>query len=70
MIERVRKLLGAENEDCYAIGDSGNDLAMIRFAGLGVAMANADEDVKAQADFVSASNDEDGVAVAIEKFVL
>ena len=69
-LEMLLDKLGMTRENLMVCGDSGNDLAMIRFAGLGVAMANADEDVKAQADFVSASNDEDGVAVAIEKFVL
>ncbi|MBQ8599693.1 MAG: HAD family phosphatase [Oscillospiraceae bacterium] len=53
-----------------ACGDSGNDIAMIRLAGIGVAMGNAEDAVKAQADYVTASNDEDGVAKAIEKFVL
>ena len=69
-LEMLLDKLGLTRENLMVCGDSGNDLAMIRFAGLGVAMGNADEDVKAQADFVSTSNDEDGVAVAIEKFVL
>ena len=69
-LEMLLDKLGLSRENLMVCGDSGNDLAMIRFAGLGVAMGNADEDVKAQADFVSTSNDEDGVAVAIEKFVL
>ena len=43
---------------------------MLRFAGMGVAMANAAEEVKAVADFVTLSNDEDGVAHAVEKWVL
>lgn len=62
--------LGLSREQLMACGDSGNDLAMIRMAGLGVAMGNADAAVKAEADYVTASNDEDGVAKAIEKFVL
>ena len=43
---------------------------MLRFAGMGVAMANAADEVKAGADFVTLSNDEDGVAHAVEKWVL
>ena len=43
---------------------------MIRFAGLGVAMANAAEDIQKEADFVTLSNEEDGVAHVIERFIL
>ena len=53
-----------------ACGDGGNDTAMVAAAGLGVAMANAFPEVKAAAQFVTASNNEDGVALAVEKFVL
>lgn len=53
-----------------ALGDGGNDTAMIQAAGLGVAMANAFPEVKAAADYITASNNEDGAARAIEKFVL
>lgn len=63
-------MLGIRREEVLAIGDGGNDLEMLRFAGVGVAMKNADADVLAAADFVTASNDEDGAALAIEKFAL
>ena len=53
-----------------AIGDGGNDLPMIKAAKIGVAMANALPEVKAASDFVTADNNHDGVAVAIEKFIL
>ena len=53
-----------------AIGDSGNDLTMIEAAGLGVAMGNATEDVRAAADVITADNNHDGVAQAIEDYVL
>jgi len=43
---------------------------MIRFAGLGVAMANAAKDIQSEADFVTLSNEEDGVAHVIERFIL
>ncbi len=53
-----------------ACGDGYNDLSMIRFAGLGVAMENAVLSVRQAADYVTLSNNEDGVAHVIEKFVL
>ncbi len=53
-----------------ACGDGGNDTAMVAAAGLGVAMANAFPEVKAAARYVTASNNEDGVARAVETFVL
>lgn len=53
-----------------AIGDGGNDLQLVANAGLGVAMGNAVEAVKQVADVVVAGNDEDGVAEALERFVL
>ena len=49
-------------------GDGFNDVTMIQFAGLGVAMANAQDAVKKYADYITASNDEDGVAQVVEKF--
>ncbi|WP_313757537.1 Cof-type HAD-IIB family hydrolase [Tissierella sp.] len=57
-------------DEVIAIGDNENDLSMIKFAGLGVAMGNGDESIKKQADYITDSNDEDGVAKIIEKFVL
>jgi hypothetical protein len=71
--EGVRRLaghLGLDASQVMALGDQQNDLAMIRYAGLGVAMGNALDEVKAAADHVTASNREDGVARAIERFVL
>lgn len=53
-----------------AIGDSQNDLDMLKAAGFSVAMANAAQEVKDAADYVTLSNDEDGVAAVVEKFVL
>lgn len=50
-----------------AMGDGYNDLSMIKFAGMGVAMANAQEPVKQAADYITLSNDEDGVAMAVER---
>ena len=52
-----------------AVGDGYNDMGMIQYAGLGVAMANAEEEVKTAANYVTLSNEEDGVAVVVEKFI-
>lgn len=57
-------------EETIAIGDNYNDLEMITFAGLGVAMGNAPEEVRAQADYVTGLNNDAGVAQVIEKFIL
>lgn len=57
-------------EEVMAIGDSLNDIKMIEQAGIGVAMQNAQEKVLQAAGYITASNNEDGVAKAIEKFVL
>lgn len=62
--------LGIGREEIMAIGDSINDLDMVAYAGLGVAMGNAHPRVKEAADTVTAANDADGVAEAIEKYVL
>jgi hypothetical protein len=52
------------------MGDATLDLPMIEYAGLGVAMANADAVTKSRADVICPSNDEDGVAVIIEEYIL
>jgi Cof subfamily protein (haloacid dehalogenase superfamily) len=57
-------------EEVMVIGDGENDLAMIEYAGWGVAMGNATDIVKKQADYITDSNDHDGVAKVIDKFVL
>ena len=67
---RLGKMLGISREEIMAFGDGTNDLKMITEVGFGVAMANGFEEVKAAADYVTCSNEEDGVAKAIEKFVL
>ena len=64
------KVMGLFPKDLMACGDSWNDLPMIQFAGLGVAMANAVPQVRAAADFVTKDNDHDGVGLAVEKFIL
>ena len=63
-------LLGVDRAAVMAIGDQGNDADMVAWAGLGVAMGNAVPQVKAVADYVAPPVDEDGAAVAIERFLL
>lgn len=64
------RMLGIRREEIMACGDGDNDIVMLREAGLGIAMANAEDQVKEAADHITRSNEEDGVAEAIEKFVL
>jgi len=66
----IRKYYRLKRREIVAIGDGFNDLPMIVYAGFGIAMANADEGVKEKADFVTLSNDEDGVRFVIETFFL
>lgn len=61
--------LGIPRENTIACGDGFNDLAMIRFAGMGVAMENAVDAVKAEADYITGSNNHDGIVQVIEKFM-
>ena len=60
---------GLSQEDVVAFGDDVNDVEMVAEAGLGVAMANAVPEVKAAADRITVSNEEDGVAVVLEEFL-
>lgn len=69
-VNMLAKHLGIKQENVMALGDQGNDMAMIAYAGLGVAMGNAIPELKAIAQFVTSSNTEDGVARAIEQWVL
>lgn len=62
--------LGVKPEEVIAIGDGVCDFSMIQMAGLGIAMGNAQDSVKVCADVVTASNEEDGVALAVEKAIL
>ena len=67
---KLGRILGIEREQIMVCGDGMNDYEMIEKSGFGVAMANGNPKVKAIADYVTVSNNEDGVAKAIEKFVL
>ncbi len=64
------EMLGISRESIMACGDGDNDVYLLREVGFGVAMANAQPQVKDVADYITSSNDEDGVACAIEKFAL
>jgi HAD superfamily hydrolase (TIGR01484 family) len=68
-IMEVCKLLGIDMSQVIAMGDGFNDIAMIRAAGLGVAMGNAQEEVKRAADVVTVTNVENGVARIIQKYM-
>lgn len=61
--------LGTDLEHTMAMGDSENDYSMINAAGIGVAMGNASDDIKAIANYITTSNEEDGVGEAIKKFI-
>ncbi len=67
---KLAESLGLSRENTIAFGDAINDFSMVKEAGIGVCMSNGDERVKAVADYVSGSNDEDGVAEGIFKFCL
>ena len=69
-LERLSEYYGIHREEIIAIGDGYNDLPMIDYAGLGIAMGNAPEEIRQKADAVTLSNDEDGVAAAIELYIL
>ncbi|NTW71394.1 MAG: HAD family phosphatase [Eubacteriaceae bacterium] len=69
-IEKLGEEYGIKREEIIAIGDSYNDISMISYAGLGVAMNNAPDDIKAIADYITKSCDEDGVAHVIREFIL
>lgn len=66
----AEELLGLTREQVVAIGDNYNDLEMLQYAGVGIAMGNAPLDVQRQADWVAPSVEEDGVVAAIETWVL
>ena len=69
-MEKLGDHLGIKSCEMIAKGDGFNDLSMIEYAGLGVAMGNAKQAIKEKADYVTSSNDEDGVANVINKFIL
>ena len=69
-LRKLAEILGVNPDATMAIGDTENDLAIIEAAGIGVAMGNATDAVKARADYVTTTNTKDGVAAAIEHLIL
>ncbi|WP_234118752.1 Cof-type HAD-IIB family hydrolase [Clostridium hydrogenum] len=69
-VEALAKYYKIQREEIICIGDSENDLSMIEYAGLGVAMGNAREFIKDKADYVTDTNNNDGVGKVIDKFIL
>lgn len=69
-LKNLGALLQIEADEMMALGDEENDLSMIQYAGLGIAMGNAVEQVKLYAEHITDTNEADGVAKAIERFVL
>ena len=65
---KILERIGVKREECMAFGDGGNDIPIIEYAGIGVAMGNATDDVKAAADYVTDTVDEDGVVTALQRF--
>ena len=68
-LKRFAEHLGFGLENCMAFGDGMNDFTMVEAAGLGIAMANAEPEVKRVAKYVTLSNDDDGVAKGIDKWI-
>lgn len=69
-IERLLDIIGMKREQSICCGDGFNDLTMVKYAGVGVAMGNAQSSVKDSADYITASCDEDGLVEVIKKFIL
>lgn len=69
-INFLQRKLNIKKSEIIAVGDNYNDIDMIEYAGLGIAMGNAPDDVKNHADGVTLTNDEDGVAEVIKKYLL
>ena len=68
-LKEIGKLYGIDRSEMIAVGDGYNDLSMLEYAGLGAAMQNAPADVKSVCQYVTLSNNDDGAAEVIEKFI-
>lgn len=66
----INKKLGISPAEVIAFGDSQNDLSMIQYAGIGVAMGNGSQEVKKNANFVTKSNNDDGIPYALKNFYI
>ncbi len=68
-LRNVLTPMGIDAKDCIAFGDGQNDMSIIEFAGLGVAMDNAVDELKNAAQEITASNDNDGIALVVERYL-
>jgi len=69
-LAEIGRLFGIDKSEMIAIGDGYNDVCMLEYAGLGVAVANAPDDIKSKCGYITKSNNEDGVAEVIDRFIL
>ncbi len=69
-LDSILDIIGVKRENTVCCGDGFNDICMIKYAGVGVAMSNAKEEVRNAADFVTGSNDEDGLVEVVDRFIL
>ena len=69
-VRDLANMFNISREEIISIGDQQNDFEMIKFAGLGVAMGNAIDEIKNVADYITDTNDNNGVAKVINEFVL
>lgn len=69
-IDLLAKKLGIKQNEVIAVGNAGNDLTMVQYAGLGIWVDNVTPDLRHHADYVVASNENDGVAEVVERFIL
>ncbi|MDR1724062.1 MAG: Cof-type HAD-IIB family hydrolase [Tannerella sp.] len=67
-LAKICDYFGIRRDETMAFGDGGNDITMLRYAGLGIAMGNADDEVKQAADYVTTSVDDDGIGQALRRF--
>lgn len=68
-LEQLGELLNVKREEIMAIGDNENDINMLKYAGMGIAMENSEDQIKEISDYVTSNNDEDGVYHGIVKFI-
>lgn len=69
-LDMLAKKLGYTSEQIIAVGNAGNDLSMIQYAGVGVWVDNVTPELRHLADYIVASNNNDGVAEVVERFIL
>lgn len=69
-LKKLLEALSMSNEQMISFGDGYNDITMIQYAGMGVAMGNAQLEVRKAADYITLTNDEDGVAHVLQHFIL